>query len=237
MICEKCKAPTTRTLKLGGRELTINCLCKCQSEAFEKDEQEKQKSEEARRLNEKRAHCFGLNERLKMSTFNVDDKKNNKVSTISRRYVEKFKQLKNENKGVLFYGDVGVGKTFYAACITNALIEQGYRCMFTNLTEVTNRLLSGQTNKKELLEQIQRCDLLVLDDFGVERGTEFMQEIREFIINARYQCVKPLTITTNLSMQEIRARSSLVEKRLASRIAEMCIPVFVGGKDRRVLKV
>ena len=105
--------------------------------------------------------------------------------------------------------------------------------MVTNVTRITNRLQSTFDGKQEYLDSLNKFTLLVIDDFGMERNTEYMNEIVYNVIDSRYRSGKPLIVTTNLTMQEINNPDNIDKQRIYSRINEMCVPIRVEGKDRR----
>lgn len=87
--------------------------------------------------------------------------------------------------------------------------------------------------REELLRDIRNCSLLILDDFGMERDSEFGKEIIFQVIDARYQSRKPMIITTNLSMNTLQNPADTSGKRIYDRILEMCLPVKFLGKSLR----
>lgn len=79
----------------------------------------------------------------------------------------------------------------------------------------------------------QHCDLLILDDFGMERQTDYAREQVFNIIDGRYRFHKPLIVTTNLSLSELKHPNDIVEERIFDRILEMCVPVCFDGESLR----
>ena len=151
-----------------------------------------------------------------------------------RRYVEKWEDMQRENIGLLLYGDVGTGKSFGAACIANSLIEQSISACMINLSTVLNSMGGFQSEEKNTyISDLMRYPLLILDDFGMERQTEYALEQVFNVIDARYRSGKPLIITTNLSMAELNNPKSLEHKRIYDRIKEMCQPLNFGSNGRR----
>lgn len=166
-------------------------------------------------------------------TFANDDMANTRVSEIARRYAENFREMKDRGKGLLLYGTVGTGKTFAAACIANALIDQGVPALVTNFARLTNTIGGMYEGKQQYIDGLSRFDLLVIDDLASERDTEYMNEIVFQIIDSRYRSSLPLIVTTNLTAEEIKHPAEVKRQRIFSRLLEMCIPVEVKGADRR----
>ena len=155
----------------------------------------------------------------------------------ARAYVENWHKMRSESLGLLFWGLTGNGKTFAAACIANALIEQLVDVRMCTFETILNHL-PGMTarEKDDYLKSFRTCDLLILDDFGMERRTDYAREQIFGIIDGRYLAKKPTISTTNLSLQELKDPWDITEKRIFDRILEMCIPVCFDGESLRLAK-
>lgn len=75
--------------------------------------------------------------------------------------------------------------------------------------------------------------LLIIDDLGIERNTEYALEQVYAVIDERYKAGLPVIITTNLTMDELRRPADVAHARIYSRVLEMCTPVQITGEDRR----
>lgn len=156
----------------------------------------------------------------------------------ARRYAEHWEEMYRENLGLLFWGRPGNGKTFAAACIANALLELPEpgtpTVKMTTFGTVLNRLpgMSAQ-DKDRYLESLRSCDLLILDDFGMERQTDYAREQIFTLIDGRYLARKPLIVTTNLSLKELKTPGDLARQRIFDRILELCVPVCFDGESLR----
>ena len=101
--------------------------------------------------------------------------------------MEHWEDAARKNIGLLLFGDVGTGKSFLAGCIANALLEQNMPVLMTNFPTILNRMtgLFG-SDRADFLANLNAYDLLILDDLGAERGTEYALEQVFAVIDARY---------------------------------------------------
>lgn len=236
--CGRCNTPKQCRINLLGESATVFCLCKCMKEAQDAAEAEMRHAEHLRRLDRMRRTGFPDADMMQW-TFEADDGANAKLSTAARKYVENFEKLAADGKGLLLFGGVGTGKTFAAACIANALIDKGVSCFVSSISRIINVAQNNEANggKQAYLDNLNRFDLLVLDDLASERDTEYMLEMVQTIIDARYRSGRPMIVTTNLTGEELKHPEDMRKQRIYSRLFEMCIPIEVTGDDRRKKKL
>lgn len=165
------------------------------------------------------------------------DKDNGKCPIIEKAkiYVSKWAEISSENIGLLLWGDVGTGKTFFAACIANALVEKGENVKMTNFSAILNDLFM-ESDKNKYLDRLNDCRLLIIDDLGIERDTEYALEQVYNIIDTRYKSNKPLIVTTNLSLDDLNHPIDTAHKRIYDRVLEMCVPIKFTGENFRKQK-
>ena len=162
-------------------------------------------------------------------TFENDDGQSSQIIMVAKNYVENFKKMREDGKGLLLFGTVGTGKTFAAACIANALIDKGYPCLMARLSDIAQGIFDGDFT----CHDFNKYPLLILDDLGAERKTEYMQEIVFSVIDSRYRARLPLIVTSNLTAEAIKNPADIAYQRIFSRLLEMCLPVECNGEDRR----
>lgn len=232
LYCGKCNTPKQIEINICGKVAKPYCMCKCEEEA------ERKKQERIREIFRKeeieRNRSSGFTDiDTRYCTFDNDDRANAKISDISRRYVEHFDTMYRRGKGLIYFGNAGTGKSFFAACITNALIDKGYKCLMTNFPRIINELTGLYEGKQQYIDSLNNYDLLVIDDLSTERDTEYTAEIVQNVIDSRYRSGKPLIVTTNLTKAEYENPKNIKKERLFSRLYEMCLPLAVSGADRR----
>lgn len=225
--CSVCHKPVQTKVEFMGIEKTVRCICDCRKK--EMDAWDDRQQQEANQR--KRQICFA-DTNMASWNFEKDDQKNPKLTAAMKNYVKQFTEFKAEGKGLLLYGTCGTGKTFFAACIANALLDEGYTVQMTNFARLTNQL-QGTFEKQEIIDELNRKSLVIIDDLGAERKSEYMQEQVFNIIDARYRSGLPLIITTNLTADEIKKPQEIGYARIYDRILEKCIPVAVEGTSRR----
>ena len=154
--------------------------------------------------------------------------------TKAHAYVDHWPEALKRNVGLLMFGDVGTGKSFAAGCIANALLDRDVPVLMTNFPTILSRL-SGMfgEDKTAFLDSLGDYDLLIIDDLGVERNTEYATEQMFSIVDSRYRSGKPLIVTTNLKLDELKHPPDLAHARIYDRILERCAPILFTGKNFR----
>lgn len=225
LFCGRCHTQKQTIVTINNEKKIVNNLCECELQALKERQRKEEKEYSVKKI---KKECY-FNSALLLNTFDKDDNLNENASRIARNYVKNFDLMKKNNKGLLFFGDVGTGKTFLASCICNALLEKNISVKFSNFAEIEKKIFKD----KDYYTALNKFDLLVIDDLNTERNNEYMNEIIMNTINYRYQSKKPLIITTNLTDREMVKPNDLFRKRIFSRIFEICYPVKMTGKDRR----
>lgn len=232
LYCGKCHTRKQVRINVLGREQVVPIMCQCEKERDEAIEAERKAANEQLRIQKLRRACFPTPKEAGC-TFARDDRNNPNVSDAMRRYVEKWPEVKKDGMGLLLYGPVGTGKTFYAACIANALLDKGVAVMMTSFARIVNTMQGTFDGRQAYLDHLVGYPLLIIDDLGTERGSDYMLEHVYSVINARYQTGLPLILTTNISIAEIKEPADLKYQRIYDRVLEMCHPVKVEGHSRR----
>nr|DAS46868.1 MAG TPA: Replicative helicase [Caudoviricetes sp.] len=231
LYCGKCHTKKQTEVMLFGTIRRPMCLCKCEAEKRDKEEAERKQADFGRKIKDLRRTGFPESN-MQEWTFENDDMTNSRVTNAMKKYVENFDEMKKQGKGLLLYGNVGTGKTYAACEVANALIDKGYPVLVTNFARIINAL-QATFEKQEYIDSFNRFSLLVIDDLGIERNTEFAKEQVFNIIDSRYRAGLPMIITTNLSIDKIKKPDDIENGRIYDRILERCFPIEVSGQSRR----
>ena len=103
----------------------------------------------------------------------------------------------------------------------------------TNIARILNELNGSFSGRNDIVDKLCRYPLLIIDDFGMERGTEYALEQIYNIVDSRYRSQKPLIVTTNLTLDEIRHPQDTAHARIYDRLLEMCVPISCIGMSFR----
>jgi DNA replication protein DnaC len=169
---------------------------------------------------------------------------------MARSYIKEFPSDK-ERKGLLFTGSIGVGKTHLAVGVLSRLVQEygvnGLFCDYRELLKSIQNSYNPQVQTTELLKPVFAAEVLVLDDLGAQKPSEWMWDTVALILNTRYNDKQRTIITTNYPNRSAgggektdaeRAARELtlgdrIGDRMRSRLAEMCIPIEIIGEDFR----
>lgn len=235
-VCPVCGKPKRAMHLIDGHEIWLPVMCDCQL----KIEAERKRSEQLTKIDTARSVCFsGRFSKFKSCTFDSDQEYTPEASAKCRAYAVRFADALSgaqQGTGLMLWGGTGTGKSFLAACVANALIDAGYRCLFLTASEIEARMSVSFDAKADVIQEIRKASLLVLDDFGAERRTEYMDQIVYTVINARYTDRMPVIITTNLGPRDFANESDIARTRIYDRILETCIPVRMDGDSVRRAK-
>lgn len=237
LMCGKCHTQKECVItKNDGTTKTVHCACDCSVEQNEREAEEKRKRDRMQYLDSMRRTGFPDAE-MREWTFAKSDHSDQRNETIARKYAANFDAMRKQGTGLLLCGQVGTGKSFLAAAIANELISQGTPCLMTNFSRIISRISEKFGGDQKYLDDLNRFDLLIIDDLGAERDSDFTWEKVMNVIDARYRAGLPIIITTNLGPKDFADHGDIRRQRVFSRLKEMCICLEVKGEDRRGKKM
>lgn len=228
LVCGKCGGRKETWIQFGGHKKVVRCVCKCQLDKYHAEREKAAQIQSSLKIRALKDACFPM---AAMNGWNFRQATMDENLKAVKRYADKWPEMRKKRQGLLFYGDVGTGKTYAAVCVANAVMEQGYSCIITSVPRLV-QALDGNREKVEFLDSVNRAELLILDDLGTERSSEYMNEQVYGIIDGRYRTGKPLIVTTNLALTDmVECRDG--RKRIYDRILELCYPIRFSGQSRR----
>lgn len=181
--------------------------------------------------------------RAELATYKPDTDSQRDALRLAKKFVESFPA---DQKGIVFHGPTGVGKTHLAAGLLKAVIrDKGARGYFFQTTELLRMVRetynrSVDETEMDVLRPVLEADVLVLDDLGVEKTSEWVHETLGLVINTRYNARRATIVTSNLVDAIDQNHKDFINSfmmqlgvRTRSRLLEMCDWVEVQGADIR----
>jgi len=236
-----------RTIDRGNEREAVRCQCRVQGRA--------ERLLAAAHIPARYEHC-----ELGSFQYDAEDKHQKSIRDarfLAGRFVEEYP---TDKTGLLFIGTVGVGKTHLAVGIIKALIrEKGIHCLFCDYRELLKQIQNSynpsvQATEMEVLRPVFDAEVLVLDELGAVRSTEWVFDTVNYILNSRYNDNQTTIITTNFpdgpedvnpeidnlrsptAAERAARRETLgdrIGERMRSRLHEMCKKVEIEGPDYR----
>lgn len=144
---------------------------------------------------------------------------------IAKHYAHHFDDYGQES--ILLWGEPGNGKTHLAAAIHNFLRAQGKIVVFVSMPELLSKIKAtfnsnNKTSENQILKALNLCDLLIIDDMGAEKPSDWVSEILFIIIDSRYRRELPVLATSNLNTEELKNQ---IGKRVVDRMLELSQPI------------
>ena len=223
LVCGKCH--TRRQVEIDMPDLDkipfdpeakvrkkVPVSCRCRAEKQRQQELRDQQEKEMQAIEALKKQSL-MDERLRSATFDQFKKTEHNAWNLKLclRYAEHFDEMLEKNQGLLFYGGVGTGKTFAAACIANRLLELRVPVVMTSFVKLLDTMKGFQTDDQAMIAKLNRAKLLIIDDLGAERSTDTALEKVYNIVDSRYRAKRPVIL----------------------RIFEMCYPMQFKGQSWR----
>src|SRR5215218_6287581 len=181
----------------------------------------------------------GLSKRMKgyaLDNFNHGiSKSSEKAFAKVMDYIMNWQENREAGRGLYFCGGVGIGKTHLAVAVMNELMaRKRVPSLFVTVPEFLDNLREAYMipgrDLDEWMDTVKNADLLILDDLGSERPTEWVRERLFVIVNHRYREALPTLFTSNIGPKDL---ASQLGERTASRIIAMCDWISLEGEDFR----
>jgi len=215
------------------------------------DKMEKEECERERKETEKRE--------LEMKTKRINERienrippkfKNAELENSLKIIQNYFEQEEYKRKGLFLFGNFGTGKTYNIYALAKSLIRRNINVWVFNLPRILNTIRASFSKQEVFneetgenssafvkdmsdIERLIDIDILIIDDIGAEKPSDWVAETLYYLINSRYENMKTTIFTSNLSLDKLADK---IGDRIVSRIAEMCDIYEVKGEDRRLKK-
>lgn len=245
LVCGTCHAPKQKMMEIADptpedpnhkKPLMVTAMCRCEQEAERKKAEEKKAAEDMEKIRRLKGISL-MDAQFETASFDKlqKTKYNAKNLAAGRRYAEKFGTMLEKNQGLLFWGPVGTGKSLLAACIANHLIEElKTPVMMTSFVKLLEAVQSGRENESDIIRRLNRAKLVIFDDLGAERSTDYAIERVYNIVDSRYRAKLPMILTTNLTLEEMKTETDIRYARIYDRVFETCYPMqFTGPSFRK----
>ena len=235
ICCSKCRTARQKRIDAAGKRIEPRCMCACQTAEYEQREQERKHREFLDMVAKNRS--VGLPDpELRKHTFENDLGYNPKQIEMAKRYVQHWEEFRKTASGLLLWGNVGTGKSFIAGCIANALLDKGVPVIMTNFARLLNKLTDMYAgDRNAYIDSFKRYPLMIIDDLGIERNSEFAREQVFSVIDSRYRSQLPMIVTTNLSLKKLKNPEDMARARIYDRVLERCMPIRVNDQNIRDL--
>lgn len=247
--CDTCGQPLQKDIIIFSTQKRVPVICKCRVDELERLKEREEFQALQRKLSKFKSYSL-MDERFEESTFENWKFRgdNRKLYDFGKRYCKNWESIKNNNRGLLIHGEAGNGKTYLSFAIANELYKQGKAVLAISVSRILKIIMDsysqrGDIGEIEVLNTLYEASLLILDDLGVENKTYWAYEKLYSIIDTRYRSKKPLIITTNLIIEDLRKNLSIVDmksgtydtsNRIYNRIVEMCAQIDVEGESWRI---
>jgi len=220
--------------KLGGRVLEGECP-ECLKERVEREriEDQRRMAEEAkqrqiayeRQCLERRVSSSLIPQKYLTRTFDnyrAETPDQLKALSACQRFAEDFYGFQRTGAGLIMTGRPGTGKTHLACAIANSLIEQGHTCVFITASKMIRKIREtyrrdSEFTEQQIIDSLRDVDLLIIDEVGVQRGTESEEHLLFEVLNERNSVFAPTIILSNLTANQIK---DYIGERALDRLRE-----------------
>jgi DNA replication protein DnaC len=198
-------------IELFGKVRIVQSRCQCEIDKFVYDQKQAETLIQ-RKMIERKFTISELGKRFEECKFHTFQPRPGaeKAYQMARDYSRNFEHPQEEI-GLLLWGSPGNGKTHLAAAVAHEVKDKGFTVVFQTMAELLERIRNTFNKKEketesEIMDALRDCDLLVLDDIGAEKITDWVLDVMFRIIDGRYRKKKPTLYTTNFFPADLLIR-------------------------------
>lgn len=226
-ICKDCGTliPPMK-IEILGKERWVQPVCECYQKKILQEREQFQNYQKKREV-ERLFSISDIGERYEEASFNQFTMREGaeNVFKATTHYAKNFEEYKLQS--LLLYGVPGNGKTHLAASVHNYLKKQGKIVVFVRMPDLLGKIRATfgkdkQESEAQILKALSVCDLLIIDDLGAEKLTDWVEDILYRIIDGRYRMKKPVMATSNLDPELLAGK---LGRRIYDRLEEMSQPI------------
>ena len=217
-------------LKATGRAphwAELTCAA-CDRRRFMQEQEEKEKAASQRRLNALIANSM-LRERFLTKTFDNfhpfgrEQEKQLRVLALAKDFADNFAYQCRTGPWLLFMGNVGSGKSHLCAAIINQIVRAGHAAIFTKMPRLLREVKDtfsrdSEVSQSEIITRLGEIELLVIDEVGIQFGTDTERMILYEILDLRYEALLPVILTTDIT--DLKTLEKLLGERIIDRLFE-----------------
>jgi len=225
-------------------EKVDEAMAKAGADRLELKERNERREKAERLFNESK-----MGARFKSRTFKnfKVDSQNAKAFEAVKRYSDNFRKHADQGFGFMLSGSYGTGKTHLVAALATDLINKGIPVIFGTMISLLGKIRQTygegwrREDELEILETYSTVDLLIIDDLGKEKVSEWSLEKLFSIVNTRYENNLPIVITSNYDIETLIDKLTIngnsdIADSLVSRLHEMCRGIRLNSTDYRMAK-
>ena len=235
--CPHCGRPM-KAICIPALRLQIPIQCECVTRRQKADEVRFKADQRERYLHRIAAEC-GMPKRERGYGFDNFRPRpgTEKALRWCREYADQFERIRTTGKGLFLFGSTGSGKTHLACAVGNQLLAAGIPVVYWSVPALYRKIKASfgrdsSCSEEDVLEPCLTAALLILDDVGAEKPSEWTASTAYSIINDRSDNLRPTILTSNAPMDELET-GKVLDGRTISRIAEACTMVKVAATDFR----